>query len=41
MGSSLTVKNSGDTAVKWALEIDIQLQPILKEMGKLKQLTKL
>ena len=38
--SILTVKHSGDVVTKWALEIDIQLQPICKEMNKLKQLTR-
>ena len=38
--SILTVKHSRDVVAKWALEIDIQLQPICKEMNKLKQLTR-
>ena len=33
-------KPSGDIAVNWALGTGIQLQPIRKEMGKLKQSTK-
>ena len=33
-------KPSGDIAVNWALGMGIQLQPIRKEMGKLKQSTK-
>ena len=39
-GSSLTVKPSGDTVVNRALGTYIQLQPICKKMGKLKQSTK-
>ena len=35
-GSSLIVKPLGDIAVNWALGTDIQLQPIHKEMTKLK-----
>ena len=38
--SSLRVKFSRDTAVNQALGTNIQLQPIRKEIGKLKQLTK-
>ena len=41
MGSSLTVKLLGDTVVNWALGTNIQLQLIHKEMGRLKQSTKL
>ena len=36
MGFSLTIKILEDTTVNWALETDIQLQPIHKEIGKLK-----
>ena len=41
MATSLIVKHSGAPAVKWALEIDIQLQLICRETGKLKQSIKL
>ena len=41
MGFNLIVKFLGGTAVNWVLEIDVQLQLILRKIGKPRLLTRL